>query len=155
MADDFIGYVIAQCVGAFAGSGLLALIFNLGSVQDMTGGYGSNGLGGVGGNALAGCLVEIVLTCIFIVTILGVTGKNQSHGSFGGLIIGLTLVVIHIIGIGLTGTSVNPARSLAPAVVAAIAGNADPIKALWVFIIAPFIGAALGAYLYKYLEGNK
>lgn len=154
-AADLVGYVIAQCLGAFAGSGLLAFLFNLGGVTDQTGGYGSNGLGGVGGSAVAGFLVEIILTCIFIVTILGVTSKKQNHGSFGGLIIGLTLVGIHIIGIGLTGTSVNPARSLAPAVVAAIAGNTEPIKALWVFIFAPLIGAAIGAVVYKYLESNK
>jgi aquaporin Z len=153
--SDFIGYVIAQILGAFAGSGVLALIFSLGEIKDMTGGFGSNGLGGVGGNALAGCIVEIVLTCIFIVTILGVTSKNQSHGSFGGLIIGLTLVGVHIIGIGLTGTSVNPARSIAPAVIAALSGNTDPIKALWVFICAPLVGAAIGACLYKYLESEK
>ena len=153
--SDFIGYVIAQCLGAFAGSGVLALIFSLGGITDQTGGYGSNGLDGVGGSAAAGILVEIVLTCIFIVTILGVTSKNQNHGSFGGLIIGLTLVGIHIIGIGLTGTSVNPARSLAPAVLAAISGNAEPLKALWVFIVAPLAGAAIGACLYKYLESNK
>ncbi|MBR1930067.1 MAG: aquaporin [Lachnospiraceae bacterium] len=152
---DFIGYVIAQCLGAFAGSGVLALIFKLGNIPDMTGGYGSNGLGGVGGSVAAGIIVEIVLTCIFIVTILGVTSKNQTHGSFGGLIIGLTLVGVHIIGIGLTGTSVNPARSLAPAVIAAIGGNAEPIKSLWVFIAAPLVGAAIGAYVYKYLESNK
>jgi len=153
-AADFCGYVIAQCLGAFAGSGVLALIFSLGDITDLTGGYGSNGLAGVGGSALAGIIVEIVLTCIFVVTILGVTSKKQGHGSFGGLIIGLTLVGIHIIGIGLTGTSVNPARSLGPAIVAAIAGNTDPIKSVWVFIVAPLIGAAIAAYLYKFLESD-
>ena len=66
--SDFIGYIIAQCVGAFCGSALLAAIFDMGNVKDMTGGYGSNGLGGVGGNALAGLLVEIVLTFIFVFT---------------------------------------------------------------------------------------
>lgn len=149
---DFIGYVVAQCLGALAGSGLLALIFNLGDVKDMTGGYGTNGLAGVGDNAVAGLLVEIVLTFIFLLAILGVTSKKQTHGSFGGLIIGLTLVVVHILGIGLTGTSVNPARSLGPAIVAAIDGNTTPIACIWVFIIGPFIGAALAALLYKFLE---
>ena len=149
---DFIGYVVAQCLGALAGSGLLALIFNLGDVKDMTGGYGTNGLAGVGDNAVAGLLVEIVLTFIFLLAILGVTSKKQTHGSFGGLIIGLTLVVVHILGIGLTGTSVNPARSLGPAIVAAIDGNTTPIACIWVFIIGPLIGAALAALLYKFLE---
>ena len=149
---DFVGYVVAQCVGALAGAGILAGIFNLGGVKDMTGGFGSNGLAGVGGNALAGLLVEIVLTFIFVIAILGVTSKKQSHGSFGGLVIGLTLVVVHILGIGLTGTSVNPARSFGPAVVAAISGNAAALSSLWVFIVGPLVGAALAACVYKVLE---
>lgn len=149
---DFIGYVIAQCLGALAGAGLLAAIFGLGGVADMTGGFGSNGLAGVGGSAVAGLLVEIVLTFFFVLTILGVTSKKAGHGSFGGLIIGLTLVLVHILGIGLTGTSVNPARSFGPALVALFAGNAAPISALWVFIVGPFVGAALAAIVYNFLE---
>ena len=152
---DFIGYVIAQCLGALAGAGLLAAIFGLGGVNDMTGGFGSNGLAGVGGNAVAGLLVEIVLTFFFVLTILGVTSKKAGHGSFGGLIIGLTLVLVHILGIGLTGTSVNPARSFGPALVALFAGNTAPISALWVFIVGPFVGAALAAIVYNFLENEK
>ena len=146
-AGEFVGYVVSQCVGALAGSGILALIFNLGGVKDMTGGFGSNGLGGVGGSA-------IVLTFIFVIAILGVTSKKANHGSFGGLVIGLTLVVVHILGIGLTGTSVNPARSFGPALVAMINGNADPMAALWVFIVGPLVGAALAAFTYKALEAK-
>ena len=153
--SDFVAYVVAQCLGALAGSGILALIFNLGSVTDMTGGFGSNGLGGVSGSAAAGLIVEIVLTFIFVMTILGVTSKKAGHGSFGGLIIGLTLTLVHILGIGLTGTSVNPARSFGPALVAAITGNTAPIACLWVFIVGPFFGAALAAVVYKYLESEK
>ena len=151
-AGEFIGYVISQCVGALAGSGILALIFKLGNVTDMTGGFGSNGLGGVGGSAIAGLVVEIVLTFIFVIAILGVTSKNANHGSFGGLVIGLTLVVVHILGIGLTGTSVNPARSFGPALVALLSGNSEPLAALWVFIVGPLVGAALAAFTYKALE---
>ena len=153
-AGEFIGYVISQCVGALAGSGILALIFKLGNVTDMTGGFGSNGLGGVGGSAIAGLVVEIVLTFIFVIAILGVTSKKANHGSFGGLVIGLTLVVVHILGIGLTGTSVNPARSFGPALVAMINGNSEPMAALWVFIAGPFVGAALAAFTYKALEAK-
>ena len=149
---DFAGYVIAQCVGALLGAGILALIFSLGGVTDMTGGFGSNGLAGVGGNAFAGLLVEIVLTFIFVMCILGVTSSKAGHGSFGGLVIGLTLTGVHILGIGLTGTSVNPARSIGPAIVAAIAGNAAPLACLWVFIVGPLVGAALAAVVYKALE---
>ena len=149
---EFVSYIISQCLGALAGAGLLALIFKLGNVTDKTGGYGSNGIGGVGDNSFAGLIVEIVLTFIFVIAILGVTSSKASHGSFGGLVIGLTLVVVHILGIGLTGTSVNPARSIGPAIVAAISGNTTPIASLWVFIVGPLIGAALAAVVYKYLE---
>ena len=145
---DFVGYVVSQCLGAIAGAGTLKLIFDLGNVTDMTGGYGANGLAGVNGNAGAGVIVEIVLTFIFVLTILGVTSKNAKHGSFGGLIIGLTLVAIHICTIGLTGTSVNPARSLGPAIFA----GGSALAQLWVFIVGPLAGAALAALVYKFLE---
>lgn len=151
---DFVGYVVAQCVGALGGAGLLAAIFGLGGVKDMTGGFGANGLAGVNGSVAAGLLVEIVLTFIFVLTILGVTSKKAGHGSFGGLVIGLTLTLVHILGIGLTGTSVNPARSFGPALVAAFAGNAAPLSCLWVFIVGPMVGAALAAVTYKVLEKN-
>lgn len=151
-AAEFCGYVVSQCLGALAGSGILAAIFNLGEVEDMTGGFGSNGLAGVNGSAAAGLLVEIVLTFVFVLTILGVTSKKAGHGSFGGLVIGLTLTLVHILGIGLTGTSVNPARSFGPAVVAAISGNSQPLAQLWVFIVGPFVGAAVAALVYKFLE---
>ncbi len=151
-AREFVGYIISQCIGALVGSGILALIFSTGSVEDKTGGFGSNGLAGVGGSPIAGLIVEIVLTFIFVIAILGVTSKKANHGSFGGLVIGLTLVVVHILGIGLTGTSVNPARSIGPAIVAAIAGNTAPLACIWVFIVGPLVGAALAAFVYKALE---
>ena len=147
-AADFGCYVVAQCLGSVAGTALLAGIFSLGGIADMTGGYGSNGLAGVNGSALAGLIVEIVLTFIFVLTILGVTSKKAGHGSFGGLIIGLTLTLVHILGIGLTGTSVNPARSLGPAIFA----GKSAIGCLWVFIVGPLAGAALAAFVYKFLE---
>lgn len=154
-AKDFVGYVVAQCLGALAGAGLLAAVFGLGDVTDMTGGFGSNSLAGVSGSAVAGLLVEVILTFIFVMVILGVTSKKAGHGSFAGLVIGFTLVLVHILGIGLTGTSVNPARSFGPAVVAAITGNIAPIVCLWVFIVGPLVGAALAAVVYNYLESDK
>ena len=152
---DFIGYVISQCLGAFAGAGVLAAIFGLGNVKDMTGGFGSNGLAGVHGNIAAGLLVEIILTCIFVLTVIGVTDKDAGHGSFGGIVIGFTLTLVHILGIGLTGTSVNPARSIGPAIAAAISGNTEPLAQVWVFIVGPLIGAAVAALLYKALRPKK
>lgn len=149
---EFVSYVISQCIGAFCGALVLSGIFGAGHVTDKTGGLGSNGLAGVNGSAVAGLLVEVVLTFIFVIAILGVTSKKAKHGSFAGLVIGLTLVVVHILGIGLTGTSVNPARSLGPALVAMFNGNSDPMACIWVFIVGPMAGAALAAFVYKYLE---
>ena len=151
-ASEFVGYVIAQVLGATAGAGILAAIFSLGGIADATGGFGSNGLAGVSGSAAAGLLVEIVLTFVFVLVILGVTSSKAGHGSFGGLIIGWTLVLIHIFGIALTGTSVNPARSVGPALVAAISGNGEPLSCLWVFLVGPLVGAALAAVTHKALE---
>ena len=92
-----------------------------------------------------------MLTFIFVLTIVGVTSKKAGHGSFGGLVIGLTLTLVHIFGIGLTGTSVNPARSLGPAIFA----GGDALSSLWVFIVGPFVGAALAAVVYKLLSGKE
>ena len=95
-------------------------------------------------------IVEIILTFVFIYTILGVT-SDESKSSVAGIVIGLTLTFVHIMGIPLTGTSVNPARSLAPAVI--LGGEA--LSQVWVFIVAPLAGAALAAYAYKALNTNK
>ena len=149
---DFGLYVVAQCLGAWLGGGILALIFGVAEIEDATGGFGSNGIAGVNGSIPAALIVEFVLTYVFVLVILGVTSKKAAHCSFGGLIIGLTLVLIHIFGIALTGTSVNPARSFGPALVALIAGNPDPIKVLWIFILGPLAGAAFAAITYSFLE---
>lgn len=151
---DFIGYVIAQCLGALAGAGLLVAIFVSGVVNDNTGALGSNGLAGVNGSIVSGLLVEVVLTFIFVMTVLGVTSEKVHHGSFAGIVIGLSLTLVHILGIGLTGTSVNPARSLGPAIVSAITGNSEPLSVVWVFIVAPLVGGALAAIVYRVLEDN-
>lgn len=152
---DFVGYVIAQCLGAFCGSALLAVIFDIGYVTDMTGGFGTNGLSGVNGNPIAGLVVEVVLTFIFVFTILGVTSKKANHGSFAGVVIGFTLTLVHILGIGLTGTSVNPARSIGPAIIAAISGNTTALSCVWVFIVGPLVGAALAAIVWQLLSTEK
>jgi len=153
-AKDFCGYVVAQVIGGILGALLLSAIFGMGGVTDLTGGFGSNGLAGVGDNALAGFVVEVVLTFIFVLVVLGATSKKGAHGSFAGLVIGLSLTLVHILGIGLTGTSVNPARSFGPALMALISGNAAPMGSVWVFIVAPLVGAALAAFVYKWLESD-
>ena len=149
---DFLSYVCAQILGAIAGAGLLKLILSIGSdtLVDLTGGLGSNGIAAVGiGGAL---VVEILLTFTFVVVILGVTSKKGNHGSFPGLVIGLSLTLIHILGIPLTGTSVNPARSIGPAIFA----GGDALTNVWVFIVAPLVGAAIAAYFsMKVLDSEK
>lgn len=152
---EFCWYVVAQVLGALAGAGLLALIFNGAGIMDMTGGYGSNGLAGVNDNAWIGVLVELLLTFVFVISVLGVTSEKAKHGHVAGLVIALSLVAVHILGIGLTGTSVNPARSLGPAIVAGFGGNGTPIGAVWVFIVGPLIGGLLAAMVYKALEQGK
>lgn len=151
---DFICYVVSQVLGALAGGLILNTIFGMGEVPDLTGGLGTNGLAGVNENAIVGLVVEVLLTFIFVLTILGVTSDKFKHGSLAGLVIGLTLTFVHILGIGLTGTSVNPARSIGPALVASFTGNAAPLGSLWVFIVGPLVGAALAALLYNYLEAD-
>ena len=97
---------------------------------------------------LGALVVEAILTCIFVLVALFASGdKNNNHA---GLVIGLTLVLVHLIGIGLTGTSVNPARSLGPAIV--LLGTA--LKQVWVFIVGPIVGALVDGYLYKYLKAK-
>lgn len=147
---DFAGYVVAQVLGAFAGSGILLAIVNATSLGNV--GLGANGYGELSavGLSLGGAiLVEIIATFIFLIAILGVTdGSKYDH--VAGLVIGFTLTLIHIVCIPLTGTSVNPARSLAPAVL--VGGTA--FSQVWVFIVAPMVGAALAAFVWKYLKSE-
>ncbi len=143
---DFVGYVIAQIVGALVGAGLLKYLFVI-TGTDLTGGLGSNGFGTVG---MTGALVvEVVLTFIFVFTILGVT-SDKEKSSIAGVVIGLTLVFVHIIGIPLTGTSVNPARSIGPAIFA----GGQALSQLWVFIVAPLVGGALASLTYQKLSAK-
>jgi len=144
---DFTGYVLAQFAGAIAGAGLLKLMLSFGLV-DLTGALGSNGVSNAGGIA-GSFIIEIVLTFIFIITILGVT-SDKNKDSVAGIVIGLTLTFVHIVGIPLTGTSVNPARSVGPAIFA----GADALSCVWVFIAAPLIGAALASGVYCLIMKN-
>ena len=139
---DFCFYVIFQIIGAIAGAALLKIVSDFAGI-DQTGGLGSNLAAGAGG-IWGAILVEAALTFIFILTILGVTA-DSSKGGVAGIVIGLTLVFVHIVGIPLTGTSVNPARSIGPAIFA----GGQALEDLWVFIIAPFVGAALAALVYQ------
>ena len=151
---DFVCYVIAQIVGAIAASAILMLIINvstLGPVSET--GLGQNGFGAnsaVGLNMAGAVIVEVILTFVFVFTILGVT-SNEKTSHLGGLVIGLTLAFVHIMGIPLTGTSVNPARSIGPALFA----GGEALSQLWVFIVAPLIGAAIAALVWKAVCAQK
>jgi len=145
---DFVGYVIAQTVGAIAAAALLFIMTRSFSMPDLTGGLGANGVAGAGG--IGGALiVEVLLTFIFVLTILGVTAQEKM-ASIAGLVIGLTLVFVHIVGIPLTGTSVNPARSLGPALFAGGAALTD----VWVFIVGPLVGAVLAVFVYRFIRSK-
>lgn len=136
---DFIGYVVAQVAGAIAGAAVLLPIFGADC------GFGANAL--YQGDIGLSILIEVILTFVFVIAILGVTSKTE-NGAVAGLVIGLTLTLVHILGIALTGTSVNPARSIGSAVFA----GGEALKNVWVFIVAPLVGGALAAIVYKFLS---
>ncbi len=138
---EFAGYAVAQVLGALAGSAVLSVL--LGSCEAL--GANSYGMtGNLATNVWIALLVEVILTFIFVTAILGVTSKKE-HSNVAGLVIGLTLVLVHLIGIAFTGTSVNPARSLAPALLQ----GGEVLKQVWVFILAPLVGSALASIFYK------
>lgn len=146
-AKDFAGYVIAQVIGGIIGVALLKLIISFGIV-DQTGTLGANGVSNAGG--IGGALtIEVILTFIFVFTILGVT-SDEKKSSVAGIVIGLTLAFVHIVGIPLTGTSVNPARSIAPAIFA----GGESLSVVWVFILAPLVGAILASGVFMVLKNK-
>jgi len=144
-AAEFGGYVVAQVIGAIIGAGVLYVIAS--GTATWTGGMGTNGYGPgyLGEYSLGAALVfEAVMAFIFVTVILGATGPGSSPG-FAGLAIGLTLTAIHLVGIRVTGVSVNPARSIGPAL---FVGGAA-LSQLWVFIVAPLVGGALAGIVNK------
>jgi len=141
-AKDMVIYWIAQFIGAVLGALILASIAKTGFVNLGQNGYDAGSPGGYG--LIAGATFEIVATAIFVIVILGVTGA-KGHGAFAGLAIGLTLAVIHIVGIQVTGVSVNPARSFGPAILA----GGQALSQLWLFIVAPVVGAVIGGLFFR------
>lgn len=146
---DTIGYIAGQFIGAIVGALVLFLVITSADLTVKQVGIGANGANLSVGNAL---IVEIVLTCIFVFVVLGATSKtNGATNNLAGVAIGLTLIVIHLVGIPFTGTSVNPARSFGPALFAGV----DALKDLWVFIVGPAIGGALAAFAWTGINQNK
>lgn len=136
-------YMVFQVIGAFIGSALLWLLTSNTAVE----GTGANDLQ-EGVTVLGGLLAEIIFTCVFVLVVLGTTDEKKGAGNFAGLAIGLSLVLVHLVCIRYTGTSVNPARSLAPAVFQL----GDALQQLWIFIVGPFVGAALAACIWKIVD---
>ena len=142
-AKDFCGYVVAQFLGGIVGAACIGVLLGFDC------GFGANGL--YNDNIMLSLFVEVLLTFIFVLAILGVTSKPE-FSNVAGIVIGLTLTLVHIFGIHFTGTSVNPARSFASAI---FAGGAA-LSNVWVFIVAPLVGGALAALVWKFLsEGKK
>jgi aquaporin Z len=152
-AKDLLPYIVSQCLGATAAAGTLFLIFTgkAGNVIDNTsaGAFATNGFGNFspGGFSLMACFVaEFVLTMFFLLIILGATDKF-ANGKFAGIAIGLALTLIHLISIPITNTSVNPARSLSQAIFA----QGESLSQLWLFWVAPILGAIVAGFVYKNL----
>ena len=153
-AKNTLSYIVAQVLGAILGAGILYLIASGKDGYDIAvNGLGQNGWGpgylGEYGMTVA-FMAEVVLTAIFLLVIFGATSE-KANGKFAGIAIGLALTMIHIVGIQITGTSVNPARSIGPALF--VGGQA--ISQLWLFMVAPIIGGLVGTFVYKYLIESK
>lgn len=150
-------YVLFQVIGAIIGSVLLYLIVSFidtGSASYIAAGgdfatrTGANGCQpGVG--ITGGLIAEIIFTFVFVLVVLGTTDAKRGAGNFAGLAIGLSLVLVHIVCIPLTGTSVNPARSIGPAIFEAVYGNMGALNQLWLFIVGPLVGAALASVVWN------
>lgn len=146
---DAAMYMLFQIIGAFIGS---AILFALTSTDNALAGGTTTGANSCGDHGIAcGLIAEIVLTAIFVLVVLGTTDSKKGAGNFAGLAIGLSLILIHLVGIHYTGTSVNPARSIAPAIFEGGQALAD----LWVFIVGPFIGALIAAGIWKAIGEEK
>ncbi len=144
---DFVGYVIGQIIGAIAAAAVLGVLLSSFAALGANG-YGAEGQ--LATNVWIALLVECILTFIFVLAILGVTSKKE-FSNVAGLVIGLTLVLVHLLGIAFTGTSVNPARSLGPALLQ----GGDALCQVWVFLVAPLVGAALASILHIFVFTEK
>jgi len=143
---DACGYWCGQIIGGILAGAVLLLLTKVVAAPDLTGGLGTNGVanaGGVGG----ALLVECIATFIFVLVVLGTTDAKKGAGNLAGLAIGLTLILVHLVCINLTGTSVNPARSIGPA----LFNGGESLANVWVFIVGPCVGAALSACVWNYL----
>lgn len=156
---EALGYMFFQVIGAIIASAVLYVLVHTGNeagveaVFNNTTTTGANSF--MDGNIVPAFIAEAVFTFIFVLVVLGTTDEKKGAGAFAGLAIGLTLVLVHIACIPITGTSVNPARSIGPAIFAAIEGNSTPLSQLWLFIVAPFVGALCSSVVWNALKSDK
>ena len=143
---DACGYWCGQLIGGIIAGAILLLLTKVVAAPDLTGGLGTNGVANAGGIGGA-LLVEFIATFIFVLVVLGATDAKLGAGKPAGLAIGLTLILVHLVCINLTGTSVNPARSIGPA----LFNGGESLANVWVFIVGPCVGAALSACVWNYL----
>ena len=151
--NDAIFYIVAQFIGGIVGALLLWIIVGQTDFTVAQVGLGTNGFderSAFGLSMFGAIIVEILLTAFFVLAALGVT-STKATAAQGGIVIGLALVLVHLMGINLTGTSVNPARSLGPAIFYAFE-DTIALQQVWVFILAPVIGAVIAGFLWKYLK---
>lgn len=155
---EFGFYVVSQIIGGIIGALLLGLCLRADFMH-------------LGGNEIQSLLqmnkeldvwsyvcaflVEVLLTFIFVWAVLGATDKRHHDGKYAGIVIGLALTLVHLLGLGFTGTSVNPARSLGPALLQAIAGNTTSLSQIWIWILAPLLGGFIAAFFYTFLAGRR
>ena len=144
--SEFFVYIIAQFLGASAGAAVLGLLVGFNSSLGCNAWYHGGGKRTM--------LIEAILTFVFVLAILGVTSKKK-YENIAGMVIGMTLTLVHIFGIYFTGTSVNPARSFGPALMKAFAGDTTAISQYWVFLVAPLIGGVLAALVFRFLIKSK
>lgn len=148
-SNEGLMYMLFQVIGAFIGSGILYLLTsNIDMAYATT--TGAN-ICATGVSTIGGLLAEIAFTCVFVFVVLGTTDVRKGAGNLAGLAIGLSLVLIHIVCIPITGTSVNPARSIAPA----IFQGGEALSQLWLFIVGPFIGTVLSALIWKLIDNKE
>ncbi len=158
--SEFIGYVISQLLGALVGA---LVVFGLFKMSNVTlAGDACNYFVGydakdnpnlMAGGVWAALIAEMILTCIFVYTVLNVTARESRMHKVAGIVVGFTLALVHLIGINLTGTSVNPARSFAAAVASAVYNHSlVALSQVWIFLLAPLVGGALAALMYRMLH---
>lgn len=149
---EFIVYIIAQFTGATAGAAVLGLVFSFNSSLGTNNWYAATET--FAGSWKRSIVIEVILTFIFVLVILSVCSKKKFE-KIAGIVIGLTLTLVHIFGIFFTGTSVNPARSFGPALIKAFAGDPSFLAKYWVFLVAPLIGAVIAALVFKFIIKSK